>query len=325
MNKAVTILLGTYNGASYIYQQIESIIKQFYGEWQLIIRDDGSSDGTAERIESIANQDGRIRIISDSLGNLGATGNFGRLMQHACESGADYIMFADQDDVWLPNKISDQIALMKKMEQSNAGMPILVHSDLEVVDRSLHQIHPSLMRYQSIHHVDNSPLQTLLVQNFVTGCTCLANRVLIELALPVPKEAMVHDWWLALCAAAAGRIGFLPEVTVQYRQHSDNVIAAKSFQEMFNPFHLLWYRRLKQGFNHLKGSFIQAGSFCQRLEKRRAKDQEKFNLVHDYASLLQLSPLRRIQKVRSLGVHKQDIIRQWLFYLHLLFMRRGNR
>jgi len=82
--------------------------------------------------------------------------------------------------------------------------------------------------------------------------------------------------------------------------------------------------RLKQGFNHLKGSFIQARSFCQRLEERRAKDEEQFNLVHDYASLLQLFPLWRIQRVRNLGIYKQDAIRQWLFYLHLLFLRREH-
>jgi len=242
-------------------------------------------------------------------------------MQHAYDAGADYIMLTDQDDVWLPNKIHDQMALMEKMEKSNPETPILVHSDLEVVDESLKQIHPSLMRYQGIHHTDHHSLKTLLVQNFVTGCTCLANRALIELALPVPEGVMVHDWWLALCAAAAGQIGFLPEVTVQYRQHSDNVIAAKSFRGIFNPFHPNWYRRLRLGINHLKGSLIQASCLYDRLTERNAvRVPELFDLVNGYARLLQLSPIRRIQKLKRLGIHKQDVTRQLLLYLHVLLM-----
>jgi len=315
------IVLGAFNGNRLIQQQIESIRKQDYSYWSVLVRDDGSSDDTVALVESIADRDVRIKIISDSLGNLGAAGNFGALMQHAFESGADYVMFADQDDVWLPNKISDQMALMECMEKEAPDIPILVHSDLEVVDEKLNQIHPSLMRYQGIHHIDHHPLQSLLVQNFVTGCTCLANRALMELALPIPQDAMVHDWWLALCAAASGRIAFLPAATVQYRQHAKNVIAAKSFREMFNPLHPSWFRRLKLGINHLRGSFIQARSFCHRLEERRASDPEVLNLVHGYASLPQLPPWQRIQRIRTLGIHKQDVIRQWLLYLHLLLLR----
>jgi len=180
------------------------------------------------------------------------------------------------------------------------------------------------MGYQGIHNLDSNPLQALLVQNFVTGCTCLANRALINMALPVPKEAMVHDWWLALCAAASGRIGFLPEATVRYRQHSKNVIAAKSFWGMFNPLHPSWFRRLKLGSYNLRLSFLQASSFYQRLKEHKSTASESLILVQAYASLLDLSPAERIQTVKRLGIHKQGVIRQWLLYLHLLLMGRDR-
>jgi len=322
MPKKVLILMATYNGSRYLKQQITSIQNQEYDQWELLIRDDDSCDKTQPLLEEVVREEPRVKLIYDGLGRLGPAGNFGVLMQSAYRAEADYIMFSDQDDVWQPNKISDQMALMENLEKSSPGIPILVHSDLIVTDEKLQKIHPSLMAYQGIQHVKHVSLQCLLVQNFVTGCTCLANRALIEIALPIPKDAIVHDWWLALCAAASGRIAFLPKATVLYRQHALNVIAAKSYWGIFNPFRSSWFRRLKQGSYHLRKSFLQADCLCKRLEERQVvKAPKLFNLVNSYVSLLQLSPMQRFQRLKQLGIHRQDRTRQWVLYVHIMFMR----
>jgi hypothetical protein len=111
--------------------------------------------------------------------------------------------------------------------------PLLVHTDLAVVDRRLQPISPSFWRYQNIHPAGRETLNRLLAQNVVTGCSMMLNRALRERALPIPAEACMHDWWLALVAAAFGRITHLPEPTVLYRQHGGNDTGAKRWGRDF--------------------------------------------------------------------------------------------
>jgi hypothetical protein len=160
----VLILLASYNGEEHIGDQISSIQEQNHGKWQLFIRDDGSSDNTVSIIRQFCRQDSRIRLIEDSqLARPGSVGNFGRLMKHALDNGADYIAFADQDDVWKKDKLCSQLETMKDTEsRTGTGTPALVHSDLEVVNKHLNQVHPSFMNYQGLDPANNQSLQTLL-------------------------------------------------------------------------------------------------------------------------------------------------------------------
>ena len=109
------------------------------------------------------------------------------------------------------------------------SVPVLVHTDLRLVDKTLAVLKPSFAAYQRIRPGVAEPLANLLLQNFVTGCTVAANRSLVRMACPLPREAIMHDWWLALCAAAAGEIAYLRTPTVSYRQHSANVVGARGF------------------------------------------------------------------------------------------------
>jgi len=318
------ILIGTFNGSAYIQEQIKSIRAQsFHQDWRLLIRDDLSSDDTLVQIESIVSQDKHIQLIPNNSVRLGPAGNYGALMHYAYEAGANYVMLADQDDVWLPNKISEQMALMEEMERENLNKPTIVHSDLIVVDEKLQKIHPSFMTYQGIYNEENNPLQVLLVQNFVTGCASLINRSLLKVILPVPGEVIMHDWWIALCAAACGHIGYLPHPTILYRQHSGNHVGAKGFLPSLNPLRKGWLKKRKKSVEHFSKTFLQASSLKQRLVERNVVVTKKImNLVCDYENLMELSPIQRIQRVITLGIHRQDAIRQWLLYLHLLLMRR---
>lgn len=132
-------------------------------------------------------------------------------------------MYCDQDDVWFPDKIERTLTKMKALEDKwGKDIPLLVHTDMEVVDGNLKVIDASHRRRQGINPVRSGKLNAALVQSGMWGCTMMFNRKLIDLATPIPLEGMVHDAWLALIASACGKIDFLKEPTMFYRQHSSN-------------------------------------------------------------------------------------------------------
>jgi glycosyltransferase involved in cell wall biosynthesis len=222
----IDVLMATYNGARFVDQQIESIFAQPGRPLRLVVRDDGSTDGTpAILARQAAQRAGRIEIVENGGHRLGARDSFAELLEH---STADYVMFADQDDVWQPGRTAKMLRRMEQVEaESGRKTPILVHTDLAVVDSQLRPIHPSFFRYERLEPRRGSALNRLLVQNVVTGCASLINRALARCAAPIPAEAVMHDWWLGLVAAALGRVECLPEATVLYRQHGRNRIGAK--------------------------------------------------------------------------------------------------
>jgi len=224
-SRDVVILLATYNGAKFIAAQIDSILKQALSNWNLWIRDDGSTDDTINIIKDYCRKDNRIKLIVDEERNLGACGNFLKLMAEAQRSSvASYFAFADQDDVWKPNKLELLLDEMERIEPHAKGLPILVHSNFSVVSEDL----AILKRSHHAKIIDKmgavcSP-NRLLIQNVVTGCTALFNRNLLKKSLPVPEAVVMHDWWLALVAGLFGKIGYVDEPLVLYRQHSSNCL-----------------------------------------------------------------------------------------------------
>jgi glycosyltransferase involved in cell wall biosynthesis len=223
---SIDILLATYNGAGFLAEQLDSLLAQSVTDWRVLARDDGSNDATVDILKRYAAAHlGRFLLIEDADSSLGACGNFGRLMTHA---EAPYVMFCDQDDVWLPDKIERMMAVMRALEhEAGSNSPLLVHSDLKVVDSGLAELHPSFWEYQVLDPGFGRSLPHLLVQNVVTGCASLFNRPLLDLALPLPPNAAMHDWWVALVAVVFGRIRPMPESTVLYRQHGQNTAGAR--------------------------------------------------------------------------------------------------
>jgi rhamnosyltransferase len=266
--RPLTVVLSSYNGAKFLPEQIESIRRQTCTDWSLLIRDDGSADGTRQLLQSLAQADSRITIVSDGLGNLGPAASFGTLLEHAYSRGAQYVALADQDDVWLPEKLDRQLELLRSKEAAaGARAPLLVHSDLAVVAPDLQSVHPSFLSFEHLSHIAEWPIGTLLVQNFVTGCSTLVNRALLGIALPVPTAAIMHDWWLALCAACYGGIWYLPEATVLYRQHGGNTLGSKGWLPAFlaslrSP--VTWWT---VAGHQLDSALRQAQSLHERLEQ----------------------------------------------------------
>jgi glycosyltransferase involved in cell wall biosynthesis len=222
----VMVVLSAYNGARHIAEQIDSIRGQSFREWKLVVRDDGSSDGTIGIVKDFVARDARISLIEDSGTKRGPWASFGKLLAHAYDHGAEHVFLSDQDDVWLPGKMEQQLSLLTaEAARRGARHPLLVHSDLEVVDEALRLIHPSFSEFQRMSYNKTDPLRTLLIHNAVVGCSVAINRPLLEFALPIPSGSP-HDWWLALCAAATGGILRTAAPTVLYRQHTANVVGA---------------------------------------------------------------------------------------------------
>ncbi len=224
----IDVLMATYNGASYIDEQIKSIKNQTFKNWKLFIRDDGSTDETLNIIESeIIGWEDKIVLIHSDKEIDGISGNFYELLKI---SKAQYITFSDQDDVWLKCKLEILYNKCLLLEKENSDItPVLVHSDLKVVDSDLNKISDSFFKSQ-IMKPERDSIRQLLVQNIVTGCTVLMNRQLKDLIMPFHKDMVMHDWWIALIAGISGVIGFIPEPLILYRQHGGNSVgASKNF------------------------------------------------------------------------------------------------
>jgi glycosyltransferase involved in cell wall biosynthesis len=294
----VDIIAAVFDGGAYLHAFLASLAGQTYREWRLWVRDDGSRDATIEIIRAAAAGDSRIRLLPPDGMRRGAAHSFSRLLE-ALPIEAAYIMCADQDDVWLPVKIEHTLAAMRAAESETPG-PLLVHTDLVVVDADLAILHPSLWEYS---HVRPEPatLRRLVVQNVATGSTVMLNRALRLRIGVMPADAYYHDWWYSCVAAAFGRVVVLREATILYRQHASNVVGAK--RSLANPWHeipVLVRNALRQRATfraQFRRGAEQAGAFLARYGHELQEPDRAY--LEAYARLPDLPFARR----------KLDIIR----------------
>jgi glycosyltransferase involved in cell wall biosynthesis len=227
-SNCVAILMATHNGGDYLSEQLESIARQTYEDWHLVVSDDGSTDATLDMVASFSDEHpGKVTVLPMHEPTGSAKLNFFYLMQH-CPRDFEYFAFADQDDWWREDKISKSMCKMHQLEKtSDSHEPLLVFCDAAVVDATRKGIAVSFFDYTGVDPSRTS-LAQLLVQNPVSGAEVLANRALIELAAnPVALECIdMHDQWLGLVAAAFGSLDYVDEQLYDYRQHGDNEVGA---------------------------------------------------------------------------------------------------
>lgn len=299
----IEILLATYNGEKYLSQQIDSILNQNFKDWVLLCRDDGSTDGTMEILKRYQQAyPKKIQILDSSIRLGSAKDNFSELLNH---STGDYIMFCDQDDVWLPEKIQVTFNKMIESEQRDVICPILVHTDMKVVDENLGVISHSFLHYQLLDGNRTEPRQ-LLVQNVVTGCTIMMNKSLVQLARQIPKEAIVHDWWVALIASVFGKITFIDQATILYRQHGANSIGAKkvkSFKYLMAQLRLINQVKL----NHRK-NINQAKAFFECFENSYSENVKALKPVNLYLDIQTKKKIGRIFGLIRYGYLRNSLI-----------------
>jgi rhamnosyltransferase len=207
----VNVVLSTYNGETYLAEQLDSIRRQTYADWNLLVRDDGSTDGTAGIVRQYAKDDARIRFINDEgpTTNLGFVGSFYELVKF---EPADFVVFSDQDDVWLPTKLE---VLLAEAEKHDNSVPVLYYSRWQAVDEHLQPI-PGVGDRQDLFATTR--LHEQLTTNGVLGATSMINARLAE-AWQKVDGIRSHDVFLGLAAASLGELVYVRETTLLYRQH----------------------------------------------------------------------------------------------------------
>jgi len=212
----VQVLLATWNGAAYLPEQLASLAAQEGVEWNLLWRDDGSTDSTIAILEHFAqDHPGRVARFAGREGRLGAGASFMALLA-AAPAGRLYA-FMDQDDAWLPGKLARAAAQIGEA-------PMVVCSRLRLAGPDLQPLGLSPMPSRA------PDFASLLAHNVAAGCTMVMNDAARALALSAPlPEGSHHDWWAALLVTGCGgRLVFDPEPSLLYRQHGSNVVGGAS-------------------------------------------------------------------------------------------------
>lgn len=228
MKKQIDILLATYNGEKYLKQQIDSILRQSYQNIRLVISDDCSTDATRDILKDYEEKDERIKVYYQSE-NLGCTKNFEFLLKQVKN---EVYMLSDQDDVWLPEKIEKTYECMEKESAD------LVFGDLEVVDANLETIEPSFNHFMKLSRKIKKYLHTNrfnYLYNCVTGCTIMSKKEWVEKILPLPTKSkyVIHDYWIALIISLQGKVAYMPEKFIKYRQHGNNEVGTEKISHKF--------------------------------------------------------------------------------------------
>jgi glycosyltransferase involved in cell wall biosynthesis len=315
------IVLATHNGERFLADQLTSVQAQDEDAWTLLIHDDGSTDRTMEIVNRFAARDPRIQLVTVGNDRAGsAARSFGLLFQEAFERGAKYVFSCDQDDIWLPNKLGTLLTEIKHAETTE-GAPVLVHHDLTVVNHELERLSESYWKMMHINPGTEDAPARLMSRNEVTGCAMGCNRALLELALPMPKTAIMHDWWLALCAAYFGKLRFTRKCLVHYRQHTENVIGARPFWSGLRPgsLHKAWAR----GNRELRETVDQAKSFEELFKNRFTAQGLKG--VDSYATLLEHGRLTRLGKLIRSGAWRKHWFLNATLVVRVLLMGKRHR
>lgn len=295
----VCVLLSTYNGEKYISDLIESLLNQTYKDFRIIIRDDGSTDRTLEILHSYD-----LDVIS-SKENVGVTKSFSILLEYAINhSEYKYFMFCDQDDVWKSNKIMCSLSKVIEMEKLYKHQPILVHTDLMVVDENMNLINDSFYSYQGMN-VNKNSFHDMILNNVVAGCTAIINRSLAQLCLPIPEHCIEHDWWIALVASKFGKIGYLNDSTIKYRQHANNTVGAR-----------------KQNAKYIYHSMIRKISLTKYVEQsktflglyRKRLNKEDISFLEEFISIQKKSFLEKRIILIKYKLHKHGLIKNIGFF-----------
>lgn len=228
-NPTILIMMTTYNGEEFLIQQIESICQQSYSNWQLVVRDDGSSDQTLAILNAYAEKDARIQVVQNQTDYHGAYPNFWGLVAYCKQLKAyDYYMFADQDDVWDKDKLE---VYMDFCSDKGLNEPLLVYGDMRIIDGDGKVTSNSLEANLGIAYTN--AISTFFAHK-VHGCNSFFNRCLFELALPLSPEEpeakyVSHDNYYTKFAALLGQVYYLPRPMMSYRRYGTNVTSQHAY------------------------------------------------------------------------------------------------
>lgn len=300
----VQVLLSTYNGSLFLPALLDSLSRQNYGHFTVFARDDGSTDDTASILNSYR---GKLPLVVEYGHNIGVVRSFFDLLCSVAED-AEYVAFCDQDDVWLPDKLSRAVQCMK--ESIPKDTPGLYCSRFWVVDKHLHRISCSP------YPCRGAAFKNALVQNIVTGCTTVLNRPAIRLVtekLPRPEEIAMFDWWFYLVISAFGQVFYDFTPTLLYRQHEFNLIGSPEL------FWKKWGRRInKYCIAPVRTLSRQAHEF-ERLFGQDLSEEKHSQLTDFLGGRVSLG--QRLNYIARCPLYRQDTFENILLRLLILFNR----
>lgn len=288
----LSILLATYNGEKYLSTQLDSLLSQTYSDFTIYISDDCSKDSTQNIIdEYVTKYPEKIIDVKNKEHFGNAQNNFLSLAEKV---DSDLYMFCDQDDKWLPEKVEKTVDAYNSVENKN--QPILVHSDLIVVDGDLKEINPSFFDMMQLKK-NLTDWRSFAVQNYVTGCTMLVNNVLVDLYKQnkdkINKEnILMHDYFFAQIAAFAGQIIFIDEGLMLYRQHGNNSVGAKDVNSVGYAVEKLKKSSKAKSVN-VRGQ-LQVAEVLKFLPKEKL-DSTEIQVLQEYSQLIKKTKLQRIK------------------------------
>ena len=298
-DKKIAVLLAAYNGAKFIAEQLDSLIAQTSDDWRCYIHDDGSDDGTDKIIAEYAERFPERLTVIEGAPTGRACANFCFMF---AKIEAEEYMCCDQDDVWFKDKIARTYHCMRKLE-TDRSVPCLIYTDQKVADEELNILAESSDKYQRLHCLDTA-MPHLLAHNVVTGCTMMVNRALRDMFIRASDsdKMVMHDWWAALLAARFGKMYFIKNPTMLYRQHSLNTLGANKMDA-----NMIWNRINRNGRKFVRRSLY--ASWEQADEFARIYGLDSSSLISVYGTLKDRSKLERLKIYASYGIHKSSWIR----------------
>lgn len=291
--RRVAILMATYNGERYLKEQLDSILKQEYKDFECFIHDDGSTDRTLEIIDEYETKYPNVFKVCRYAATGGAKENFFSLLR---EVDAKIYAFSDQDDVWFPEKLAKMMAGISNTNET--GDLFFCYSDLVVTDENLNTIDASFLHTNEAYY-DHVEFKDALLRGMCPGCVMLFSKHLRDIALEINnlENIYMHDWWLyALALGCGSNVKYIKEPTMYYRQHGQNTLGyhKRSFKHIFKGLYL----------NHIHGFIKEKQLWALRpylLASELAKNQHVLKKNIDFCG-------------QVIDVHKKNKILRMLFY-----------
>ena len=309
----VLILLATHNGEPWLPELFESLKAQTHSEWQLLIRDDASVDKTVRLCREFASVDARVRVLpGESVKPRGPMANFEALMNVAGLTADALVFLCDQDDLWHPKKVETFI----KHRMALNGLPTLLASDLDLIGSQGEKLSSkTFWKIQNIPRDGPVEIMDLCSRNFFPGCSMCVDSDLLSKALPIPDGAIMHDWWLALIAAAFGRIDRVRPPMTKYRQHQRNHTGATTLLQSIK---VALSSSKEQDRADFLATFTQAQAVLSHIgPDLNNRHPDTLIDVKDYLSLLtDGSPMRFITAWGG-PIRKNHLLAKLAFYLRL--------
>jgi glycosyltransferase involved in cell wall biosynthesis len=291
-NPKVVILLATRNGAEFLQPQLDSFRAQTYGDWELLVSDDGSTDATIEIVARFARSVSQ-RVVIVSGPQKGFWQNFVALVRSDAIDG-DLFAYSDQDDIWFPEKLAKAVAWFEKRA---APSPALYFTRTELMhgDGTPAGFAPLFKRPPTFRNA--------LVQNIGGGNTMVFNRSAREalLATPVDAELVSHDWWTYQVVTGIGGDAYYdPWPSLKYRQHGQNIVGAN----------IGWRARMVRLTAFANGRVVSWNEVNLRVlgRMRDALTPENAGVVDLYAKARQAPWPMRLWLIWKSGVYRQSLV-----------------